>query len=39
MVREQVGPYMAEETESQLNRANMKRFNENYVDYGGPKSK
>jgi hypothetical protein len=29
---------MPEETESQLNRANMKRFNENYVDYGGPKS-
>lgn len=30
---------MPEETESQLNKANMKRFNENYADgYAGPKS-
>ena len=39
MGREQIGPYTgAEETESQLNRENMKRFNENYVDHAGPKS-
>jgi hypothetical protein len=38
MTKEQVSPYMPEETESQLNRANMRRFNENYVDQAGPKS-
>lgn len=39
MAKQQVGPYTGnEDTESQLNKANMKRFNENVVDDYGPRS-